>query len=60
MHHLVKDKLVNDTRENHKEFISNIRLILKSEQRFKSKKQDVFIDEVHKIASKDNHDKRIH
>ena len=36
--------------ENYKEFIKNNRLILKSQQRFRSKKQNVLTEEVDKIA----------
>ena len=37
----------------------NIKLILKSQQRFRSKKQNVFTEEVNKIALSDDADKRI-
>ena len=44
--------------ENHEEFIRNNKLILKSEEKFRSKK-NVFIEEVNKIALSPNNDKRI-
>ena len=40
---LEKNKLnVNILRENHKEFIKNSKFILKSQQRFRSQKHNVF------------------
>ena len=37
-------------RQNHKEVIKTNKLILKSQERFKSKKHNVFPEEVNKIA----------
>ena len=50
---------MNSLRENHKEFMKNNNLILKSQQRFKSEEQNVFTEEVNKIALSANDDKRI-
>ena len=47
---------VDNLRENHKVFIKNNKLILKSHQSFRSEKRNVFTEEVNKIA---NHDKII-
>ena len=55
---LEKNKLDKDSlRENYKEFIKNNRLILKSLQKFRVEKHNVFIEEVNKIALTDNDDK---
>ena len=57
INNLQKNKLnVDSYRENHKEFIKNSRLIVKSQQRFRSKKHNVFIEEVNKIALSANND----
>ena len=45
--------------ENLKEFIKSNRLIIKSQQRFRSQKLHVFTEEVDKIALSANDDKRI-
>ena len=55
---LEKNKLDKDSlRENYKEFIKNNRLILKSLQKFRAEKHNVFTEEVNKIALTDNDDK---
>ena len=55
---LEKNKLDKDSlRENYKEFIKNNRLILKSLQKFRVEKHNVFTEEVNKIALTDNDDK---
>ena len=46
-------------RENHKEFIKNNRLILKSQQIFRRKNHNVFTEEANKIALRANDDKRM-
>ena len=57
---LEKNKVgVDSLRENHKEFIKNNKLILKSQQKFRSKKHNVFIEKVNKTALSANDDKRI-
>ena len=45
--------------KNYKEFIKNNRLILKSQQRFRMEKHNVFIEVVNKIVLSANDDKRI-
>ena len=45
--------------ESHKEFIKNNKLILKSKQRFRSEKHNVFTEKVNKIALSAKDDKRI-
>ena len=46
-------------RENHKEFIKDNKLMLRSQQRYRSEKYNVFTEEVNKIALSSNDDKRI-
>ena len=54
-----KNKLaINSLLENHKEFIKNNRLILKSQQKFRSEKYNVFTEEVNKIPLSAKDDKR--
>ena len=43
----------------HKEFIKNNKLILKTQQRFKSESHIVFTEEINKIVFSSNDDKRI-
>ena len=53
---------MNNLRETHKEFLKNNRLTLKSQQRFRSEKHNVFTVftvEGRKIALSANNDKRI-
>ena len=51
INNLEKNNLnVDNIRENHNEFIKNNKLILKLQQRFWSKKHNVFTEEVNKIA----------
>ena len=45
--------------ESHNEFIKNNKWILKTRQRFKSEKRNVFTEEINKIALSSNHDERI-
>ena len=55
-----KNKVDADSlRENHEEFIKINRSILKSQQRFRTEKHNVFTEEVKKIALSTNNDKRI-
>ena len=42
-----------------KEFIKNNKLILKTQQRFKSERHDVFTEEINKIALSSDDDKRV-
>ena len=51
-----KSKIDVDSR---KEFIKNNKLILKTQQRFRSEKHNVFTEEINKIALSSNDDKRI-
>ena len=44
-------------KENQKEFIRNNKLILKTQQRFKSEKHNVFTEKINKIAFSSNDDK---
>ena len=46
-------------RENDRKFMKNIRLTLRSQQRFERKKHNVFTEEVNKTALSANDDKRI-
>ena len=50
---------MDSPREDHKEITENYKLILKSQQRFRSKKHNVVTGEVNKIALSANNDKRI-
>ena len=57
---LEKNKVdVDSLRENHTEFIKNNKLILKSQQKFRSEKHNVFTEKVNKTALSANDDKRI-
>ena len=57
---LEKSKVDLDSlRQNHKEFMKNNDLILKSRQRFRSMKHNVFTKKVNKIALSANNDKRM-
>ena len=49
---------VDNLKEDKKEFIKN-RLILKTKQRFKGERHNVFTEEINKIALSPNNDKRI-
>ena len=60
INHLEKNKIVADSlRENCKEFIRSNRLMLKSQQRFRSKKYNLSFYKVIKIALSTNNDKTI-
>ena len=50
---------VESLRENRKDFIKSNKLILKSLQRFRSKKHNVFTEEASQIALRTNNNKRI-
>ena len=50
---------MDSPKEDHKEITENYKLILKSQQRFRSKKHNVVTGEVNKIALSANNDKRI-
>ena len=54
LNQLEENKLAVDSlKEKHKEFIENNKIILKSQQRFRSKKHNGFTEEVNKIALSD-------
>ena len=46
-------------KRKYKEFTKNNKLILKTQKRFRSKKHNVFTEEINKIALSSNDDKRI-
>ena len=46
-------------KKKYKEFIKNSKLILKTKQRFKSKRHNIFKEEIDKIALTSNDDKTI-
>ena len=48
---------MDSLRENHKEFVKN-RLILRSQERFTTKRNNVFTEEVNKIVLSANDHKR--
>ena len=50
---------VDSLRENFKEFLKINRLILKSQQSFRSEKHDIFTEQVNKIALSSNGDQRL-
>ena len=50
---------VDSLKEDHIEFIKKNKLILKPQQRFRSKKHNVFTEEINQIALSLNDDKRI-
>ena len=45
--------------ENYKDCLSNNKIILKSQQRFKSDHHKVYTEEINKIALSSNDDKRL-
>ena len=60
INHLEKNKFdVDSLKEDQKEFIKNNKLILKTQQRFRSEKHNVITEEINKIALSSNHDKRM-
>ena len=60
INHLENSKInVHSLKEDHKEFIKNNKLILKTRQRFRSKKCNVFNEEINKITLSSNNDKKI-
>ena len=50
---------VDNLKENHKELTKNNKLILKTQQRFRSENHNVFTEEINKIALISNDEKRI-
>ena len=60
INYLRKNKTdVDRLKEHQKEFVKNSEIILKTQQRFKSKRHNVFNEEIYKIALSSNVDKRI-
>ena len=60
INHLEKHKIDEDSlKEDHKKFIKNDKLILKTQQRFKSEKHNVFTEEINKTVLSSNYDTRI-
>ena len=51
---------MDSLRENQKEFMKSSKLIPKSQQRFRSEKYNLFIEEINKITLSGNHDKNLH
>ena len=60
INHLIKKKIdVDSLKEDQREFVKNNKLILKTQQRFKSEGHHVFTEEINKIALSSIVDKRI-
>ena len=59
INHLEKNIDIDHIKENHNEFIRNNKSILKTLQRFKSKKYNVFTEEINKIYLSSNDVKRM-
>ena len=60
MNHLEKNEIdVDSFRKGYKKFMKNNRLILKTQQRFKSERHNVFTEETNKIDLSSNDDKRM-
>ena len=53
------DTEVDNLRENHKEFVKSNKIILRSQQRFQSERNNLYTKEVNKIALCANDDKSI-
>ena len=57
---LEKNKInIDSLKRNHKQFIINNKSILKTQQRFKSERHNVFTNEINKIALSSDDDKRM-
>ena len=60
INHLENSKInIHSLKEDHKEFIKNNKLILKTRQRFRSEKCNVFNEEINKITLSSNNDEII-
>ena len=58
--HLEKYKIdIGSLQKDHKEFMKNNKLILKTQQRFKSEEHNAFAEEINKIDLSSNDDKRM-
>ena len=59
INHLEKNEIVlNSSKEDKKEFVKNNKLILKTQEKFRSETHNVFTEETKKIALSSNDDKR--
>ena len=59
IYHLEKNEIVlNSSKEDKKEFVKNNKLILKTQEKFRSETHNVFTEENKKIALSSNDDKR--
>ena len=55
-----KNKInIDSLKKNHKQFIKSNKSILKTQQRFKGERHNVFTEEINKIALSSNDDKRM-
>ena len=59
INHLENNKFDLDSIKKYKEFIRNNKVILKTQQRFRSEKRNVFTEEINKIALSSNDDERM-
>ena len=60
INYIEKNKIdIDSIKENYKEFIKNNKSILKTQQKFKSERHNVFTEEINKIALTSNDDKRM-
>ena len=58
LNYLEKNKInVDNLKKDHKEFIKGNKLILQTQQRFKSERHNVYTEEINKIALSSNDDK---
>ena len=58
MNYLEKNKIdIDNIKENYEEFIKNNKSILKTQQRFKSERHNVFTEDINKTALSSNGDK---
>ena len=58
IYHLEQNKIdVESLKEDQKEFIKNKKIILKTQQRFRSEKHNLFTEEINNIALSSNHRK---
>ena len=60
INHSKKSKTdVDSLKKNHKEFIKNNKLMLKTQQRFRNEKHNVFTENINKIALSSDYYKRM-
>ena len=60
INHLGKNEIdIDILKKDHKEFIRNNKLILKTQQRFKNERHNVFTEKTNKTALGSNYDKRM-